>query len=151
MPGPDIDEYLKQGMYGPKVTKPDERRKFLGTLRERVIIALTREQVKEDEIYKEVIDAVKNHPKAKLLLNGNLDYSFLSKYTKLSNEYHVEYTIVTNKEHDSEIGLVFAADTAVDKEQIFVTEKEMPVDNQTENESQDKKGISSIFGNLFKK
>jgi uncharacterized protein YueI len=151
MPGPDVEDYLKQGMYGSKVTKPDERRKFLGTLRERVIIALTREQVKEDEIYKEVEDAVKNHPKAKLLLNGNLDYSYLSKYTKLSNEHQVEYTIVSNKEYDSEFGLVLADEKAIDKEDIFVTKREEAHEKNSDKEPKNKKGILSILDNVFKK
>ena len=36
----DLDEYLKQGMYGTKETNPDERRQFLGTIRERIEVRL---------------------------------------------------------------------------------------------------------------
>ena len=58
----NVEDYLKQGMYGPKETNPDERRKYLGTLRERIEMALTKAQVMEEEIYKEVELALKNHP-----------------------------------------------------------------------------------------
>ncbi|MEM5596765.1 DUF1694 domain-containing protein [Niallia circulans] len=44
---PNLDEYMQKGMYGAKETKPEERRKFLSTLRERVVIALKQSQVME--------------------------------------------------------------------------------------------------------
>ena len=57
----NVEDYLKQGMYGPKETNPDERRKYLGTLSERIEMALTKAQVMEEEIYKEVELEMKNH------------------------------------------------------------------------------------------
>jgi uncharacterized protein YueI len=118
--GENIDEYLQQGMYGQKQTKPDERRKFLGSLRERAVIALKQNQVREGKVYPEVEDSLRKHPKAKLLLNGNMKYSYLSKYIGLATEYNVSFTIVTNKEHDTEIGLLLAYDYAIDKEEIYI-------------------------------
>lgn len=148
MSGPDIDDYLNQGMYGPLQTKPDERRKFLGTLRERVIIALTKVQIREEGIYPEVEEALKNNPKGNLLLNGNMNYSYLSKYTKLAKKYNIESSIVTNKDYDSEMGLVFASDSAIDKEDIFVTKNEKSAEGEKPG---NKKGLLSFFGGIFKK
>ncbi|MEK5037091.1 DUF1694 domain-containing protein [Sporosarcina sp. FSL K6-3457] len=37
----NVDDYLQRGFYGAKEMKPAECRKFLGTIRERIIIALT--------------------------------------------------------------------------------------------------------------
>ena len=48
----NVEDYLKQGMYGPKETNPDERRKYLGTLRERIEMALTKAQVMEKRFIK---------------------------------------------------------------------------------------------------
>lgn len=42
-----IDLYLQQGIYGTPETKPEERNKFLGTLRERIELALTNGQVRQ--------------------------------------------------------------------------------------------------------
>ena len=36
-----LEEYLEQGIHGKKEINPEERRKFLGTIRERIVIALT--------------------------------------------------------------------------------------------------------------
>ena len=57
----NIDDYIQQGIYGPRETKPDERRKFLGTIRERIVIALTQEQVREKGIYTQVEEAIKEN------------------------------------------------------------------------------------------
>lgn len=123
MKKPNVEEVLQQGIHGPLETKPDERRKFLGTLRERIIIALKRSQVNENRIYPQVEQEMKTNPHAHLFLNGNMEYTTLSKYVKLATKYKLEHTIVTNKEHDTEIGLILAMDHAIDKEEIYVTNK----------------------------
>lgn len=141
----DVEDYLQQGIHGKKEINPAERKRFLGTFRERVVIALTKAQVREEQVYQEVEDAVKAHPKAKLLLNGNMDYAFLSKYTQLSNQYDVPFTMVANEEHDSDLGLVLAYDYAIDKKEIFVTKKVKYAEKET------KKGLFSSFAKVFKR
>ncbi|GKU84504.1 YueI family protein [Niallia sp. NCCP-28] len=149
MSNPNLDDYIKQGVYGAKETKPEERRQFLGTLRERVVIALKQSQVLEERVYEEVENAIKSSTGAKLYLNGHLNYAYLSKYIKVANTYKMEYTMVTNKDYISEIGLLVAYDHAIEKEEIFVSEhKETEDQQQTESE---KKGIFSSLGSFFKK
>lgn len=143
-----IDDYLMEGIHGQKETKPEERRKFLGTLRERIVIALTQPQIREDGIYPQVDAAFKNNHKAQLFLNGNMNYSELSKYTKLAAKYKIDYTMVTNKEYNSEIGLVLAYSYAIDKEEIFVTKSDK---KGNLSEEKNKKGKLSIFSKIFKR
>jgi uncharacterized protein YueI len=141
-----VEEYLKQGIYGAKETNPDERRQFLGTLRERIEVALTQAQVMEEEIYKEVEQAMKNHPKLHLLLNGQIDYRFLSKYVKLADQNQMKFTIETNKEHQTDIGLVLAHEDAVDKENIYITQS--MVQPELEPQQKKNKGLFSFFKKL---
>ncbi|WP_064094408.1 YueI family protein [Rossellomorea aquimaris] len=149
MSKPTIDDYLENGIYGQKQTKPDERRKFLGSLRERIVVALTQSQVMEKGTYKEVQESLKNNPNAKLLLNGNMSYSYLSKYIKLADNYHVSFSMVTNKEIETEIGLVLAYDYAIDKEEIYVKKKsEKVVEKKTKQEPK-KNILSKIKNKLF--
>ncbi|MDO7488647.1 DUF1694 domain-containing protein [Peribacillus frigoritolerans] len=42
----NVEDYLEQGIHGPKEIKPGERREFLGTLRERVVIVLKKKSLK---------------------------------------------------------------------------------------------------------
>ncbi|MEI2464617.1 YueI family protein [Niallia taxi] len=145
MSNPNLDDYLQQGIYGAKETKPEERRKFLGTIRERVVLALLQNQVSEANVYKEAEEAIKGNKGAKLYLNGHLDYSYLSKYLKLANEQNMEYTMVTNNDYNSEIGLLIAYDHAVDKEDIYVNE---PAVEKKPDQPKEKKGF---FAKLFNK
>lgn len=136
----NIDDYIMQGIHGQKQTKPDERRKFLGTLRERIVIALTQSQIREKSIYPQVEEALKNNKKAHLYLNGNMSYEELSKYIKMAAKYQVEYTMVTNKDYNSEIGLALAYDHAIDKEDIYVKKEAPKIIEQKK-----KKGFFSLF------
>ena len=139
-----VDEVLQQGIYGPLETKPDERRKFLGNLRERIVVALTKSQVAETSVYPKVEKEMKERPQSNLFLNGNMSYETLSKYVKLATKYKIEHTLVTNKEHDSEIGLVLAMDHAIDQEDIFITNKEPVL-------QQEVKKNKGFFAKIFKK
>src|SRR5699024_12662862 len=46
MSGKQVDDYLKEGMYGSQKPLQKERDYFLGTLKERIVYALTIGQVK---------------------------------------------------------------------------------------------------------
>ncbi|MDR4945275.1 YueI family protein [Neobacillus cucumis] len=138
-----VEDVLQQGIYGPLETKPEERRKYLGTLRERIIIALTKSQVAETNPYPEVQQSMKEYPKAQLLLNGNMTYEELSKYVKLAAKNKIEHKIVTNKEHDTDIGLVLAMNDAIDKEEIYITKKVQITEMHAEKKS--------LFAKLFRR
>ncbi|WP_286230545.1 YueI family protein [Neobacillus mesonae] len=141
MKKPGVEEVLQQGIHGPLETKPDERRKYLGTLRERIVVALKKIQVAEETVYPQVEKLMKDYPKAHLFLNGNLPYEQLSKYIKKAAKYNIRHTIVTNKESETDIGLVLAMDYAIEKDEIFIFKKapEIPIA---------KKGF---FAKLFKR
>lgn len=141
-----VDEYLQQGMHGAKQTKPDERRRFLTTLRERTVIALTRAQVMKKGVEPEVAKLMDENLEAHLFLNGNISYSYLSKYIKAAKKRNIEFTIVTNKEYNSELGLVLAHDHAIDKEDIYLKKRISPVAKQAM--AEEKKGF---FSKLFKR
>ncbi len=119
--GPGLEDYLKKGLYGTPETKPAERRRFLGTLRERIIIALTSEQLYEGKIYPEIEAKMKAFPQARLLLNGSIRYSYLSPYIQLAKKYRIPFTILKDEVQDTDIGLVLTMNHAINKQEIFIT------------------------------
>lgn len=148
--GPTLEDYIEKGLHGSKQVKISERKRFLGTIRERIVLALTTEQVYSGKIFPELIDEMKAHPQVKMLLNGKIPYSYISKYTKLADEYHIPFKIVDNKEHSTDIGLVLAYDNfAIEKDEIFIKEKEDEVEEKVEKKPK-KKGTSALKG-LFKR
>ncbi|MBY7142172.1 YueI family protein [Virgibacillus sp. NKC19-3] len=134
----NVDDYLTEGMYGKRRPKEEERERFLGTLRERIVIALTIGQVMSDKALGELEEAMKRNTQAKLLINGQVAYRFLKGERELANKYNIPYTTITNKENETDIGAVLTYDYAIDKEEIFIDnepEKESEETNETEKKS----------------
>ena len=123
MQKPNIDDYLQNGIYGQKQTKPEERRKFLGTLRERIVVALKKGQVMEGCFFSEIEELLKEHRQAALYLNGDIPYSNLAHYIKMAEKHKIVFSIVSNPDHQTDIGLVLAYDHAIDKEEIYLEKK----------------------------
>ncbi|WP_233569883.1 YueI family protein [Falsibacillus albus] len=144
-----VDDYIQNGIYGEKQTKPGERKKFLGTIRERVVVALTKRQIRERKVLNELEGIMRNHKKAKLLLNGEMDYTYLSPFIKLSNKYEIPFSIVNDAQTTTEIGLVLAYDHAVDIEQIYIESDIAKVESSEQKKN--KKKNNSLFGKLFRK
>lgn len=116
----DVHDILQEGIHGPKEINPEERNKFLGTLRERIIAVLTQSQVKESGTNNQIENLLEQNPNVKMLLNGDIDYSYLSDYIKLANQNNIPFTISSDQQHPTDIGLVLAYDYAVDKENINI-------------------------------
>lgn len=137
-----VDEYLQQGIYGPMEIKPEERKRFLGTLRERIVVALSHAEVRDKTNRAELEKIMREHPKAHLYLNGQIEYPTLSKYIKMAGEVGMLFTIVNNQEVETDIGLVIAYDYAIDKEDISLKKKaKLKIEQQKD---------SSIFTKLKK-
>jgi uncharacterized protein YueI len=117
-----IDLYIKQGIYGTFETKPEERNVYLGTLRERIYVALTVGQVRQNKIYSEVLALLETSKNKALFLNGTIDYGALSKYIKAANKEKIPFTIVSDQ-NDTKIGLIVASDHAIDQKEIYVKDK----------------------------
>ncbi|GGE59707.1 YueI family protein [Priestia taiwanensis] len=115
-----VDDYLNNGIYGTPEIKGAERKVFLGTIRERIEIALTNGQVMKSTTYKEIESAMKQAKNTKLLLNGNIAYSYLSKYIKLANQHNIPFSLVQDSDSKNPMGLVLTHDVAINKENIFV-------------------------------
>ncbi|MGE7878951.1 YueI family protein [Peribacillus muralis] len=144
-----VEDYLEQGIYGPKEIKPGERREFLGTLRERVVIVLKKSQVFETNVYPEIEQMMKRHSDANLLLNGQMDYQYLGKYIKLATRHDIPYKIVLNKDHNSELGLVLAEKDAINKEEIYVEKQKQTI--QVKKEKSMKTNLKQWVKRMFNK
>ncbi|WLR48220.1 YueI family protein [Halobacillus litoralis] len=144
MKKPDMKDYLQEGIYGSRQTKPGERKQYLGTLRERVLVALTKGQVMRQQGEEAVVDLMRSYPDAELLLNGDVSYRFLSPYMDLADEHNIHHSIVSNMETHSEFGAVLTLDYAIEKEDITIKEQEGV------GESSEQEGWTGFFKSLFK-
>ncbi|MFB4167959.1 YueI family protein [Virgibacillus sp. JSM 102003] len=120
----NVEDYLMEGIYGSKQTKRAERKQFLGTIRERIVIALTKGQVMTDKGLEKLDEAMEINNDAKLLINGHVSSKFLKEEKALAKKHNIAYTVITNNDADTDIGAVLTYDYAIDKEDIFVQNTE---------------------------
>ncbi|MFG6116564.1 YueI family protein [Halobacillus sp. MO56] len=142
----DVDDYLQEGIYGARETKPAERKRFLGTLRERIVLALTKGQVMKNKGLDDLEREIKANPKAKLLLNGNISYRFLKDYKAVADKHGMHHTTISNRETQTDIGAVLTYDHAIEKQQIFLEEAE---EESTSETVQENKGITGFLKKIF--
>ncbi|GEL06941.1 YueI family protein [Salisediminibacterium halotolerans] len=107
-----LEQLLHQGMYGTPELKPQEKALFLSNFAERVLIALTRSQVRKNGVYDEIARALKNENNIRLYVNGEMNYTYYHDYILLANKHHIPFTVI-NDSKDSPLGLVIAAGEAV--------------------------------------
>lgn len=112
-----------RGIHGPPELRRDEKIRYLGEFRERIVLALTQAQVRRPDIPGQVRDAIAAYPGITLVLNGEMEYRAIAKYIRLANEKKVPYRKIYDNEHDTEIGLVLAAPEAVDLDDIYLSDK----------------------------
>src|SRR5699024_1248549 len=99
-----VEDYLNDGIYGPRKPKQAERNHYLGTLRERIVLVLTKGQVMSGKALRQLEKAMQEYPDAKLLLNGHIPSRFYKREKGLAKKYDIPYTSVTNKDvHDTDI------------------------------------------------
>ncbi|HLQ73197.1 MAG TPA: YueI family protein [Bacillota bacterium] len=116
----DVEDYLNDGIHGVKLPKDDERKQYLGTLRERIVLALTIGQVMTDSGIQTLEEQMKKHPSSKLLINGKVAYRFLAEEIKVANTHNIPYTIVADEENDTDVGAVLTKDYAVNQKEIYL-------------------------------
>lgn len=146
----EIDDYLNEGIYGIKETKASERKEFLGTLRERTILALTEGEVVQQKGLKQLEEAMKSYPDASLRFSGEVTMRFFKPYKSLASSRHIPYTSVTNQGADVDIALVLHVDHAIDKPDIFLHE-EKEQEEATETTKKPEHSITSVLKNIFKR
>ncbi|ADU29925.1 YueI family protein [Evansella cellulosilytica] len=113
-----LEEILQHGIYGTPELLPEERKLFLSTISERIYLALTNTQVRKRGLYKEAEEIMKKEKNVQLYINGYLNYPSYSNYVQTANKHGVAFTII-NDGHDTPIGIVLAANHAIDSDKDF--------------------------------
>ena len=120
----DPNDYLQKGQYGTKQTLLSERKEFLGSLRERVYLTATLEQLSRDNTLAAFTKEFQLHPDGNLLLNGTIDMSTFTAFTKAGKQADIPFKLVANEyAQTSPYALIFTASSEVSESIIDVAEK----------------------------
>lgn len=118
-----LEEILQRGMFGNKETLPEERKLFLGTISERIYLALTNKQVRKRGMYAEAKELMKKLQDVHLYINGELNYPAYSNYIQAANQFAVSFTIV-NDGYNTPVGIVLASPQNLSNVQDFFIKDE---------------------------
>ncbi|MBS9337291.1 DUF1694 domain-containing protein [Fructobacillus parabroussonetiae] len=114
----DVNERLEQNQNGsgPNL-KPDEKRLYLGTFRERVILAIHLSQVGSQASKDALADKLKAYPDATLLIDQDRAGEDYIDYLQLAIKSGNPYTLLSNNEVSKQTtdpyAFVLASKTAV--------------------------------------
>lgn len=92
----ELQNHMNKGMYGTPQINPDERRKYLGTFRERVDVVITFEELNNPESLLDLSQEMSIHPDFRLIINGQVDAASLSKLVKLANDHGIDFTATSD-------------------------------------------------------
>jgi uncharacterized protein YueI len=138
-----LEEKVLEGIYGNKEIKRDEKRRFLGEYKERVIRYLTFEQVIEEGVYPEIIEAFKKPEASKLIIDRRINLKAAHDYIKQARNNNISFKRISSPDLKGNIALVVVSDHAVEIEERKVIERKKRLQ---------KAGISDkIIGNVGSK
>ena len=90
-----------------------ERNSFLGEYKERVLAALTFDEVREKGIYDEIEKALENKEAKKMIVSREVDFKCIKKYLDMAKNKHVSCKMMDNLLNTGEVCLVVASDDAL--------------------------------------
>ena len=108
-------------------TAISSKNQFLGEYEERVIIALTKEEVEEKLIYPEVEKALAKQIATKMILSRKVEMKNLKKYIKLAEKYCAKCKIVDGLSYNSDISLVVASNDAITRKREAVVKSRLDI------------------------
>ncbi|ABO48972.1 protein of unknown function DUF1694 [Desulforamulus reducens MI-1] len=119
----ELEKTISAGLNGPPELKREEKNRYLGQFKERVIKMLTKGQVSEPAIYPEILDALKDPRASKLIINGDIPEVFTLKYQKLARQQGKHYFLVHDPALQGKTGLIVVSKDAVEVTDISVPDR----------------------------
>ncbi|MDO1605759.1 DUF1694 domain-containing protein [Lactobacillus sp. YT155] len=111
----EVEQYLKDHVFGGPQLKPDEKNKYLGNFQERVAISLTVLQARNQDNFKIVEKVMDDHPDYRMYISGSMEQALQGKYIALAAGKSFKFTIIAKENvrvqkqnTDNDMGLVIA-------------------------------------------
>ncbi|QZY55529.1 DUF1694 domain-containing protein [Crassaminicella profunda] len=120
----ELEKYTEYGLSGTPEIKADEKKYWLGEFRERVIFALTFEQINRKEAVKVIEEKCKDERIDKLIVESSVLDTITEKFMDLAHKYDKDYKTIDMNGTNKEIALVLASNEAIDERQVLI--KELP-------------------------
>lgn len=140
----DLNKRVEQAAQGiTPQTKPDERRRYLGSLRERVLVRLNNTEVKNPELTSLFLKHIDDFKGYTILINGNIeDDGFLGDVEADCSKDDIPFTLVNNETAQTDpdaTAVLVVAKTAINHPRIEINQVYAPEMPKTELDAPKKK------------
>lgn len=143
---------IETAIHGTPKLHPDEQRKYLGTFRERVEVAVTVAEIKQADYVDALTQAFAAHPDNQLFINGNLEQDLIGPYIKAASHANIKFTIKTDdiyRTADDNYALVFTAATAINQDDIDIADRYPAQSTSTDADDDKPAGLLDKFKKLL--
>lgn len=146
----NVEQKLEKSMYGPPKVKPDEQKKYLGTFRERVVIAVANQyatQQKYQTIFKAKLTEDNQVFKSLTMkINDSIDIRVKIKYMKIAKALNIKSTVVSENisNNANAYAIVVHSDQAENIEVIDI--EKLNIDISKNNTPKKKNFFGKLFG-----
>lgn len=145
----NVEDRLKQGIYGQRKINPDEQRHYLGTFRERVYVTISCAEITEHSWIDQLNQEFKKHPGATLFINNNLDHDLVHTYMLAATKANVHFTLKSDPEFHTDpdkLAIVYAADDAVYQSPVDIAKRYPDAKSTTQQSTDQPKKKHGLFG-----
>ena len=149
----DLSKRVEQAAQGiTPQTKPDERRRYLGSLRERTLVRMNNTEIEDPKLTSLFLQHISDFKGYTILLNGKKAYTdFFNKIEEKCSKENIPFTLVNNetaKIGPEDTAVLVVAKTAINKMRIEINQVYPPEIPKMEltNANKEKKGF---FKRLF--
>lgn len=127
----DLNKRVEQAAQGiTPQTKPDERRRYLGSLRERVYVRMDNTEVKNSKLTNLFLEHIIDFKGYTILINGNIsDDGFLGKVEARCSKNNIPFTLVNNetaKTGPEDTAVLVVAKDAINRQRIEIAQVYAP-------------------------
>ena len=148
----DLSKRVEQAAQGiTPQTKPDERRRYLGSLRERVYVRMNNAEVKDSKLTSLFLQHIDDFKGYTNLINGNItDNGFLGDVEAACSKKNIPFTLVNNetaKTGPEDSAVLVVSKNAINRQRIKIGQVYAPELPKTELEAPKKK--ESFWHKLF--
>lgn len=119
----ELDRAIQTGIHGTPQLRPDEKRRFLGFFRERVIQAVTFGQIQTAEGMKIMEEALKDPRGVELVIHKKARTRAMPLILQ-ARKQNLDFTIVSNPNLRGEVAVLLVARDAVDVPVLYAEQSQ---------------------------
>ena len=115
-----LERYIDFALLGTPELKTAERRNWLGEFREKIVFALTSEQVQRDDALQLVEEKMKDHRVDALIVKGQVNQDIAGKLMTICQRTGKDYRSINRPDLKGDIAMVLVSNDAVDIEEVLL-------------------------------